>query len=70
MDSLRGRARAALQPDCALIDRISDAILYPIRELQDRLFRSAGLRYMPIDFSPLIAIIFIQFLISLLAGLR
>jgi uncharacterized protein YggT (Ycf19 family) len=57
-------------PIVRFIDRFSDAILYPIRELQDRLLRSAGLRFMPIDFSPLIAIILIQFLIYLLSGLR
>jgi uncharacterized protein YggT (Ycf19 family) len=38
--------------------------------VQNRLFRSAGLGFVPIDFSPLIAIIFIQFLIYLLEGLR
>jgi uncharacterized protein YggT (Ycf19 family) len=52
------------------IDRLSDAILSPIRQVQDRLLRSAGMGYMPIDFSPLIAIIFIQFLIYLLRGLQ
>ncbi|MCS7300085.1 MAG: YggT family protein [Fimbriimonadales bacterium] len=57
-------------PIVRFIDRVSDAILNPIREVQNRLLRSAGLGYMPIDFSPLIAIIFIQFLIALLAGLR
>ena len=57
-------------PIVRFIDRVSDAILEPIRQVQNRLFRSAGMAYMPIDFSPLIAIIFIQFLIYLLAGLR
>ncbi|GIV08155.1 MAG: hypothetical protein KatS3mg020_0726 [Fimbriimonadales bacterium] len=57
-------------PVVRFIDRISDAILSPIREVQNRLLRSAGMGYMPIDFSPLIAIIFIQFLIYLLYGLR
>jgi uncharacterized protein YggT (Ycf19 family) len=57
-------------PIVRFIDRVSDAILEPIRQVQYRLFRSAGLGYMPIDFSPLIAIIFIQFLIYLLSGLR
>ncbi|OYT73454.1 MAG: hypothetical protein CFK49_09355 [Armatimonadetes bacterium JP3_11] len=56
-------------PIVRFIDRVSDAILLPIRQLQDRLFRSAGLGYMPIDFSPLIAIIIIQFLIHMLRGL-
>lgn len=57
-------------PVVRFIDRISDAILGPIREVQNRLLRGAGMGYMPIDFSPLIAIIFIQFLIYLLYGLR
>jgi len=57
-------------PIVRFIDRVSDAILEPIRQVQNRLFRSAGLGFMPIDFSPLIAIIFIQFLIYLLEGLR
>ncbi len=57
-------------PVVRFIDRISDAILEPIRQVQNRLLRSAGMGYMPIDFSPLIAIIFIQFLIYLLAGFR
>lgn len=57
-------------PVVRFIDRVSDAILNPIREVQNRLLRSAGMGYMPIDFSPLIAIIFIQFLIYLLYGLR
>jgi len=55
-------------PIVRFIDRVSDAILEPIRQVQNRLFRSAGLGFMPIDFSPLIAIIFIQFLIYLLEG--
>jgi uncharacterized protein YggT (Ycf19 family) len=57
-------------PIVRFIDRVSDAILEPIRQVQNRLFRSTGLGFMPIDFSPLIAIIFIQFLIYLLEGLR
>ncbi|MCS7208531.1 MAG: YggT family protein [Fimbriimonadales bacterium] len=57
-------------PIVRFIDRVSDAILEPIRQVQNRLLRSVGMSYMPIDFSPLIAIIFIQFLIALLAGLR
>ncbi len=57
-------------PVVRFIDRVSDAILSPIREVQNRLLRSTGMGYMPIDFSPLIAIIFIQFLIYLLYGLR
>ncbi|MCX7992554.1 MAG: YggT family protein [Fimbriimonadales bacterium] len=57
-------------PVVRFIDRISDAILDPIRQVQNRLLRSAGMSYMPIDFSPLIAIIFIQFLIALLRGLQ
>lgn len=56
-------------PIVRFIDRVSDAILLPIRQLQDRLFRSVGVGYMPIDFSPLIAIIIIQFLIHMLRGL-
>ncbi|MFN4032983.1 MAG: YggT family protein [Fimbriimonadales bacterium] len=57
-------------PVVRFIDRVSDTILSPIREVQNRLLRSTGMGYMPIDFSPLIAIIFIQFLIYLLYGLR
>ncbi len=57
-------------PVVRFIDRVADAILLPIRQAQDRLLRSAGLGYMPLDLSPLIAIIFIQFLISLLRGLQ
>lgn len=57
-------------PIVRFIDRVSDAILEPIRQVQNRLLRNTRMGYMPIDFSPLIAIIFIQFLISLLAGLR
>ena len=57
-------------PIVRFIDRVSDAILEPIRQVQSHLLRSTGMAYMPIDFSPLIAIIFIQFLIYLLAGLR
>lgn len=57
-------------PVVRFIDRVADAILMPIRQAQDRLLHRAGLGYMPFDFSPLIAIIFIQFLISLLRGLQ
>lgn len=57
-------------PVVRFIDRVSDAVLEPIRQIQNRLLRSTGLGYMPIDFSPLIAIIFIQFIIYLLMGLR
>ncbi|MFN3690590.1 MAG: YggT family protein [Fimbriimonadales bacterium] len=57
-------------PVVRFIDRVADAILLPIREMQNRLLRSAGVGYMPIDFSPLIAIMFIQFLIYLLRGLQ
>lgn len=57
-------------PIVRFIDRVSDAILDPIRQLQDRLLRSMGVRYLPIDFSPLVALLVIQFLIRLLEGLR
>ncbi|MCS6923901.1 MAG: YggT family protein [Fimbriimonadales bacterium] len=57
-------------PVVRFIDRVSDAILNPIRQVQDRLFRSAGMHFVPIDLSPLIAIMFIQFLIALLRGLQ
>jgi uncharacterized protein YggT (Ycf19 family) len=38
--------------------------------LQDRVLRSAGANPLPIDFSPLLAIVVIQLLIGLLNGLR
>ncbi|MCS7273706.1 MAG: YggT family protein [Fimbriimonadales bacterium] len=57
-------------PVVRFIDRVSDTILDPIRQVQDRLLRSMGVRYLPIDFSPLIAIVLIQLVIRLLEGLR
>jgi uncharacterized protein YggT (Ycf19 family) len=57
-------------PIVRFIDRVSDAILEPIRQVQNACCAAQGLGYVPIDFSPLIAIIFIQFLIYVLAGLR
>jgi uncharacterized protein YggT (Ycf19 family) len=52
------------------IERIANAVLDPFRQLQDRVLRSAGVSPLPIDFSPLLAIVVIQLLIGLLNGLR
>ncbi len=57
-------------PVVRFIDRIADAILDPIRQVQNRITRSMGVGFMPIDFSPLIAIILLQLLTALLDGLR
>jgi uncharacterized protein YggT (Ycf19 family) len=57
-------------PVVRFIERIANAVLDPLRQLQDRLLRSAGANPLPIDFSPLLAIILIQLLIGLLNGLR
>jgi uncharacterized protein YggT (Ycf19 family) len=57
-------------PVVRFIERIANAVLDPLRQLQDRLLRSAGANPLPIDFSPLLAIILIQLLIGLLSGLR
>ncbi len=57
-------------PVVRFIERVADAILDPFRRLQERLFRSAGMSMFPIDFSPVLAIILIQFLVALLNGLR
>ncbi|MCS7066036.1 MAG: YggT family protein [Fimbriimonadales bacterium] len=57
-------------PVVRLIERIAEAVLDPFRQLQYRLFRGMGANPLPIDFSPLLAIILIQFLITLLNGLR
>ncbi|MFQ3610575.1 MAG: YggT family protein [Fimbriimonadales bacterium] len=57
-------------PVVRFIDRVSDALLDPIRQAQNRLLRSMGASHMPIDFSPLIAIILLQLLTGLLMGLR
>lgn len=57
-------------PVVRFIERISNAILDPIRQLQNRLLRSMGAGFMPIDFSPLLAIILLQFIITLLRGLQ
>ncbi len=57
-------------PVVRFIERIANAVLDPLRQLQDRVLRSAGANPLPIDFSPLLAIILIQLLIGLLNGLR
>lgn len=57
-------------PIVRFIDRVSDAILDPIRQVQNRLLRSMGISYLPLDFSPLIALVLIQFLVIMLSGLR
>ncbi len=57
-------------PVVRFIDRIADAILDPIRQVQNRITRSMGVGFMPIDFSPLIAIILLQLLTALLYELR
>ncbi len=57
-------------PVVRFIDRVADAILDPIRQVQSRILRSMGAGFMPIDFSPLIAIILLQVLSTLLMGLR
>lgn len=57
-------------PVVRFIDRVADAVLDPIRQVQNRLLRSMGASHMPIDFSPLIAIILLQLLTGLLMGLR
>ncbi len=57
-------------PVVRFIERVSNAILDPIRQLQNRLLRSMGASFMPIDFSPLLAIILLQFIITLLRGLQ
>jgi len=57
-------------PVVRFIERVANAVLDPFRQLQYRLFRSMGAGPLPIDFSPLLAIILIQFLIGLLSGLR
>lgn len=57
-------------PVVRFIERVADAVLAPFRQLQDRLLRSMGANPLGIDFSPVLAIILIQFLINLLSGLR
>jgi uncharacterized protein YggT (Ycf19 family) len=57
-------------PVVRFIERIANAVLDPFRQLQDRVLRSAGASPLPIDFSPLLAIVVIQLLIGLLNGLR
>jgi len=57
-------------PVVRFIERVADAILDPFRQLQYRLFRSMHANPLPIDFSPVLAIILIQFLIVLLGRLR
>ncbi len=57
-------------PVVRFIERVSNALLDPIRQLQNRLLRSIGASFMPIDFSPLLAIILLQFIITLLRGLQ
>jgi uncharacterized protein YggT (Ycf19 family) len=57
-------------PVVRFIERIANAVLDPFRQLQDRVLRSAGAKPLPIDFSPLLAIVVIQLLIGLLNGLR
>jgi uncharacterized protein YggT (Ycf19 family) len=57
-------------PVVRFIERIANAVLDPFRQLQDRVLRSAGVSPLPIDFSPLLAIVVIQLLIGLLNGLR
>jgi uncharacterized protein YggT (Ycf19 family) len=57
-------------PVVRFIERIANAVLDPFRQLQDRVLRSAGANPLPIDFSPLLAIVVIQLLIGLLNGLR
>lgn len=56
-------------PVVRFIERVSNAIVDPFRQLQNRLLRSAGVGFMPVDFSPLFALITIQFLITFLRGL-
>lgn len=57
-------------PVVRFIERVSNAVVDPFRQLQNRLLRSAGIGFMPLDFSPLFALITIQFLIAFLRGLR
>ena len=57
-------------PVVRFIERISNAVVDPFRQLQNRLLRSMGVGFMPLDFSPLFAIIAIQFIIHLLNQLR
>ncbi|MEN3000611.1 MAG: YggT family protein [Armatimonadota bacterium] len=57
-------------PVVHFIERVADAVLAPFRQLQDRLLRGLGANPLGIDFSPMLAIILIQLLISLLSGLR
>ncbi len=57
-------------PVVRFIERVASAVLDPFRQLQDRLLRSAGVGLLPIDFSPILAIILIQFVIVLLDRLR
>ncbi len=57
-------------PVVRFIERIANAVLDPFRQLQDRVLRSAGANPLPIDFSPLLAIVVIQLIIGLLNGLR
>jgi uncharacterized protein YggT (Ycf19 family) len=57
-------------PVVRFIERIANAVLDPFRQLQDRVLHSAGANPLPIDFSPLLAIVVIQLLIGLLNGLR
>ncbi|MER3402383.1 MAG: hypothetical protein C4337_03565 [Armatimonadota bacterium] len=57
-------------PVVRFIERVSNAVVDPFRQLQNRILRSAGVGILPIDFSPIFAILVIQFLISLLHRLR
>ncbi len=57
-------------PVVRFIERVSNAVVDPFRQLQNRILRSIGAGFIPIDFSPLLAIIVIQFVISILRGLQ
>ncbi len=57
-------------PVVRFIERVSNAVVDPFRQLQNRILRSIGAGFMPIDFSPLLAIIVIQVVISILRGLQ
>jgi hypothetical protein len=70
LDPVCGGRVPRYNPVVRFIERIANAVLDPFRQLQDRVLRSAGAKPLPIDFSPLLAIVVIQLLIGLLNGLR
>lgn len=58
---IRRRAQNAFDD---FIFYVSDLFTEPFRRLLDAIFRALGVRYMPLDFSPLLAVLFINWAAS------